>query len=46
MTRRNLKRQGRDIMRGKPSGPGWLLAGLLLLAAIIAGVARLMGWIQ
>ena len=41
MTRRGLKRQARDIMRGEPSGPGWLLAGLLLLAALIMGIFRL-----
>jgi len=46
MTRRGMKRAARDVMRGKPTGPGWLLGGLLLVAAIIAAVARLLGWIQ
>lgn len=41
MTRQGMKREARKVMRGKPSGPGWLLGGLLLLAAIITGILRL-----
>ena len=43
MNRQGMKREARKVMRGKPSGPGWLLGGLLLLAAIIAGILRALG---
>ena len=46
MTRQSIKREARKVMRGKGGGAGWLLGGLVLLAAIIAGVLRALGWIK